>query len=143
MARTDARVAYGVFTHSPNPQVEREAKEKIFSQGYCVGEVASTIEECLTIRKYLESLNIPLRSIVVVTGEAHSRSAKLVWETYFPESKISIATIPIKSECDLENPMVFLRNEWAWLAINIIRHIVFSVVGVKRMERFKLRQPTV
>ncbi len=136
-----ATVVYGTFTGSPDPEVERRCKEFLFPDAVCVGAVKSTIEECLKIRDALQSLSIDSNRILVVTGACHSRTAKLVWETYFPGTKISVVAVPGHDEIDTESPMLFARNGWAWLAVNIARHIVFYLVGVKRMEKFDLSQP--
>ena len=136
-------LGYGIFTFSPDLELERKDKKDFFPQGFCAGEVASTIEECQKIREFYLSNHEEPKKIMVITGASHSRTAKLVWKTYFPNTEISVRSIPISFEIDEESPMVFMRNAWMWFGINFLRHIVFSIIGVKRMESFKLHQPVV
>lgn len=137
----EALAAYGAFTLSPDPKVEERIKRQIFPNGIFAGTVISTIEECQKIKAALPTGFGP-KKVVVVTGTCHSRTARLVWKTYFPNSQIFLVTIPAYEEIDPENPMKFLRSSWKWFGINVIRHFVFKIVGVTRMEKFKLYQPT-
>ncbi len=146
----DPPVYFGTYTDSKNPELERREKEKLLGESniHYVGNVLSTIEECMKIKKALpEEMAFPLQ-ILVVTDEAHSRRARIVWETFFPETRIAIFSVPIKEVVDKESPMWAYHWAWTTLAFQAGPSPYFwwlSLGGPAAMEKKKhtLHQPAV
>lgn len=103
-------VAFGAFTGSENPEVERNLKSRLI-RGKYVGTVMSTIEECLKVKENLPEFFNPA-TIVVVTDEAHSRRCRVVWRTFFPFSDIKIVSVEIQRTIDSESPMAAYGSPW-------------------------------
>lgn len=109
-------VYFGVFTESPKPEIEEIFKKGMVPRAICVGTVISTIEECLKIKEaFLSTAGSLPKNILVVTDQAHSRRAYLVWKTFFPESTIYMATIRLEKAVDKESPM--RSYHYAWTAL--------------------------
>jgi uncharacterized SAM-binding protein YcdF (DUF218 family) len=150
----NARVAYGVFAHSPNMEREKVAKlHALTSEGagneriIFLGPVSSTLTEAESAKRAFDAMGFQPRNIAIVTGAGHSRTCKWIWTTLFPHSSVGVEGFPLWEEVDPEDPMRLLRNGWTWLLSNIARHIVFRIVyfvarypGLKAL-RF-VRQPT-
>jgi uncharacterized SAM-binding protein YcdF (DUF218 family) len=109
----EARVMCGSFSSSPDYRIEEYWKRSMFKllQVTFVGRVINTIEECSSVRQMLPAGVIP-RSIVVCTDHAHSRRAKIVWKTFFPDSKVIILSDPIEQFVDKESPMASYHSLW-------------------------------
>ncbi len=140
-------LAYGVNTHTVDPNAEMKLRAKDFGSlpsgsTLCVGTVESTIEEAERIAAELRAKGYRPRSLVVVTGACHSRTARWVWKKVFPKTQVFVRSISLYEEVDPENPMVFLRNGWTWFGVNIARHLVFRLLGYRIARALKLRQPT-
>jgi hypothetical protein len=103
-------VAFGAFTGSENPELERTIKLTIFTGKY-IGQVMSTIEECWKVKQGLPEFFNPA-TIVVVTDEAHSRRCRIVWRTFFPNSDIKIVSVKLADTIDSESPMSAYGNPW-------------------------------
>jgi len=143
----DARVVFGSFAFNPDPAIEVNEKMLAIPDAIYAGSVASTIEEAEKIKTNLLFLPFTLqpRSIVVVTDDWHSRSAKFVWEKVWgnknPRPTITFSTFEWPEDPD--NPMIFQRKEYVWASANIARHLFLLMPGgFKRMKRLKIRQPT-
>ena len=105
-------VYFGFFDQEPNWQVEMNLKKKYFPYAQKIGKVLNTIGECQAFkRNYIKSPKVP-KNILVITDEAHSRRCKIVWKTFFPDSKIYIITVPIEDCVDPESPMETYHKLW-------------------------------
>ncbi|KND49440.1 MAG: hypothetical protein AB198_00630 [Parcubacteria bacterium C7867-003] len=136
-------VAFGAFTGSENPELERALKLKHFSGKY-VGTVMSTIEECLKVRANLP-IFVTVSNIVVVTDEAHSRRCRIVWKTFFPNAKVSILSVKITETVDPESPMEAYDKAWKVLFFQAVPTPLWwllSLFGQKCLGRLeKLHTP--
>ncbi len=139
-------LVYGVNTHTVDPVVEMRLRAEDFESiprdfTLCVGRVESTIEEAEHIATGLRAVSRFPRSLIVVTGACHSRTARWVWKKVFPKTRVFVRSIPIDEELDSNSPMVFLRNGWTWLGINVARHVVFRIIGYRVARLLPLHQP--
>lgn len=107
----EADVVFGGFTGNGEHTIEEEIKSKLFPDGVCVGKVLSTIMECLAFKARFPEA----KSIIFVTEEAHSRRAKIVWQTLWPEADIYIVPVPIAETVDSESPMKPYHKTWTAL----------------------------
>src|SRR3989344_6880786 len=108
-----AVVISGSFKHNPLANVEKYEKWKTLPHAIYAGPVESTIEEAERIRDDLMARGFKPRSIIIVTDDWHSRSAKLVWEKIWAEAKPrpAIAFSTFAWPEDPDNPMIFQRKE--------------------------------
>lgn len=149
-----SRVAYGIFKHSPAPELETRLKESRLCQGGVandkmirLGEVSSTLTEAETAKEVFGRLGLVPKNIAVVTGAAHSRSVYFIWRIVFPRTDIAIETFGLEKEIDSEDPMTLLRSGWLWFLSNVSRHLVFRTVyfltGMRGLRKLRwIRQPT-
>lgn len=109
-------LAFGAFTESSNPEIERIEKQRIFGEyRKYIGLVISTIEECLKVKEAIPVFFTP-RNILIVTDEAHSRRCRIVWKCFFPNSNIRIISVPIAETVDPRSPMKpYRQGKWAIL----------------------------
>ena len=143
----NSKVIYGAFAGSPNPEVERSWKGRVLpDSSIFIGNVLSTTEECRRTKEYTGSWTPKI--IVVITDQAHSRRCKLIWQTFFTESKIHIFSVPIREVVDTESPMKSYHSMgsilWhqAWpIIIQWPVAKIFGVWGLIKLEGF--HQPTV
>lgn len=142
-------VLFGVFSFFPScPTVEERIKARIFKNSVFIGEVGNTIEEAEKARNSFFSGQFNKHgSIVVVTDEWHSRSAKLVWERVwrhdFPRPNIRIIAVPSSETISADNPVIALRNQWVWAIENVLRHLFLVCVpgSISIMKKLNIHQP--
>ncbi|MEK7645213.1 MAG: hypothetical protein AAB391_02755 [Patescibacteria group bacterium] len=111
---------------------------------FSAGSMDNTVQEAQQIRAALDSRasvagirkGSPY-SILVVTGEMHSRSARLIWEHYFPEATVFICCIPHHFEYQPDHPVDMQRGPWKWAFANLARHFLLLTIGVERTGKFK------
>lgn len=138
-------VYFGSFTESIDPEVEVRDKN-VFTGSVYIGKVLTTIEECLAFRTITNERALPLKHVVVVTDEAHSRRCGLVWRTLLPGVKISIVSVPLKDAVDTESPMESYHGALSALFFQAAPYPFFwcfALGGEKSLVYFasKLHQP--
>lgn len=135
--------AFGSFTGSPDPEVERLGKATLPRSSY-LGPIVSTIEECLAFKKSLG--DIEPGTIIVVTDQAHSRRCRIVWKTFFPKSDIRICAVSLRSTVDHDSPMTSYRKAWTAMLLQAAPTPFFwylSLRGPEYMAKWatKIHQP--
>src|SRR3989338_592720 len=140
----DAKIFWGSFAHGPSHTIEISEKQGIFpaEQSFYIGNVTSTTDECLAIKRLIAQTNSDSSSIVIVAEECHSRRCRMVWKYFFKNSEICFHSIPAREAEDPENPMILQRNWRIWFVANIVGWVVFKTVGIPRMARWNFHQPT-
>jgi hypothetical protein len=155
----EAKVISGEFTGNSLPNMEFSMKKNILlpRDVYRAGRVISTIKETLAWRAVF-SKNFNPRSMIIVTDEMHSRSArrasnrvwngiwyKRLWKrvTRQPTVKIYVLTFPSSDNIDPQNPMEYLRSLDTWMSINILRELFLMLCpfGYTIMREFDFHQP--
>lgn len=130
----EATIVYVTF--DPTEVGEAEWKKQMAPDAVFAGKPLTSVgEACLT----KAVLPAEPRSIILVTGECHSRRAKLIWEKVFPKSKISVVTVPAEKEVDRESILLLLRRVGTCLAANIAGWLVLKFFGLGIAS--KARQP--
>jgi hypothetical protein len=139
-------IASGAFTHSKNPHTEEYYKLSRFwlEDYHYVGLVASTIEEALLTRKLLPDGKNDPREIIIITDEAHSRRARIVWQKFFPKANIYVVSVTLWEVVEKESPMTFYRKTWRILIVNMILTFFWKLMPVRMMEMIAhTHQPTI
>jgi hypothetical protein len=116
---------------------EVRIKKQIAPDAIFAGPAMDSIDEA-TLTKGLREKP---RSVIVVTGECHSRRAKLIWGKVFPETKISIVSISAEKEIDQENVLGLLRRVDVCLATNIAGYLFVRLLGIRFSKVLKIKQP--
>jgi len=128
-----ALIFFGAFTESPIPEIEMDYKLARIPHAHYVGTVISTIEECAKIQSSLPEGFTP-KTIVVVTDEAHSRRARIVWKTFFPNSKIYIVSMALEAGLDDDSPSWAYHAGWSALLFQAAPTPYFWYLGLRGLE---------
>ncbi len=98
-----------------------------------VDGITNSLEEATEIWKTIRQL--PHNRIVIVADWMHARSVRCIWGTLFPRN-IHIDVISERGSWSATpGPFFFLKSDWRWLAVNLLRHIMFLAFG-ERIARF-------
>jgi hypothetical protein len=117
----NAFVIGGTYFDNSKPDVERSEKERILGERFIwVGPVTSTTDEYMAIVKEAQKRNLGTDRIIVVDESYHSIRARIVWNYYLPEARLSFQLISGSDAADRENPMPLQRNSATWLLVNLI-----------------------
>ena len=91
--------------------------------------MANSLQEAEAIRRRLEAASIHPERILVVTGQIHSRRARLVWKRAYPSSTIMLKTVEYLNECQPDHPVLLQRSYWKLFTMNVVHHAVLQVRG--------------
>lgn len=148
-AHKEAIIISGAWSHSPNPEFEKNERKRIMGDRPVVhyGEALNTIDEAEKIRDFcLQRYGRVPSTIVLVTGQMHGRAVKLVWQKTFQQSQIAIRYVPWQYEIETNNVMLLARDKRSWLASQIGRQALISWVpfdlGYNFYKWARIRQPT-
>ena len=97
----------------------------------------NSVEEAENIKLRLQEINLFPSSILIVTGEMHSRSALYIWRKTFPNSKIHIVTIPLICEVQSDHPVLAQRSAWKWIISNILRQVALRVLPLDIVRKIQ------
>lgn len=157
--RQSPRIVTGEFAGNPLPQLEKSLKlDAIGGKLITAGQVISTIEEAEAWKALVYPSFIP-RTLVVVTDEMHSRSARRVsnrvWNGWWGKrlvkrllgielTSVLVVTFPTREAIDPESPMIALRSQRLWVRNNVARELflMFMPFGYTIMKRLNIHQPT-
>ena len=102
------------------------------------GDMNNSVEEALQIRSACDKEGSSPRRILIITGEMHSRSARLIWRWVFPEAEILVSCTSYRCEAQSDHPVRVQRSCWKWFAANVARQVLLRVLGLK-LARFHHR----
>lgn len=114
-----------------------------FSRVISADSMNNTVEEVKAIHAVVNhqpGLFVPKGgklTILVVTGQMHSRSALLIWKHYFPDAAIYVRTIDHRFEYQPDHPVDLQTGPWKWLFANLARHFLLLTIGPERTGRFR------
>jgi uncharacterized SAM-binding protein YcdF (DUF218 family) len=133
-----ARIAFSNATHCFAGCEARcsEMKAAIFEEEGIAPErileadpMANSLQEAEAIRRRLDHASIRPRRILVVTGQIHSRRARLVWSRTYPSAAIMLKTVEYLNECQPDHPVLLQRSYWKLFTMNVVHHAVLQVPG--------------
>lgn len=78
------------------------------------GDLKNSFGEGFQGRAKFRELGIHPRSILLVTGEMHSRDARYIWRKLNPEARVSVYTIPYQLEAERNHPVKAQQTHWGW-----------------------------
>ena len=122
----DVIIFFGAFTGSSNPESERENKHLFFPEAKYIGEVWSSIQECVTAREAIKKTKLDNKPIIIVTDEVHSRRCGLAWNILCPYRDIWIISVPLMDTIDKNSPMWLYH--YAWITY-FSRHFRLRYIG--------------
>ena len=91
--------------------------------------MANSLQEAEAIRRRLDQASVQPRRILVVTGQIHSRRARLVWRRTYPSSTVMLKTVEYLNECQPDHPVLLQRSYWKLFTMNVVHHAVLQVPG--------------
>ncbi len=101
--------------------------------------VDNTVDEALMIRNALKAKGLNPVTILLVSGEWHSRSARYVWEKVFPDCEILVTCIGHFEEVQENHPFDNQRSVFRWIIANVLRHLALRVLPLSVVRRINHR----
>ncbi len=151
-------VISGEFTGNPVPGLEKNLRVvEIGEKLIFAGRVLNTIGEAQAWKNTVQPSFFPY-TLVVVTDEMHSRSARRVsnrvWNGWWglrivkkllgmPLVRVLVTTFPTREAIDPQSPMTALRSQWLWVRTNVLREcfLMFVPFGFSIMKWLNIHQP--
>ena len=115
---------------------KRQILEKESIEFVSAAAMNNSVQEAEQIRK---ALDFEPRRILIVTGQMHARSARLIWGKIFPAADIVVRCIDYKSEWQKDHPVRVQRNAYVWAFANVARHILIRTFGLSFVARLHHR----
>ncbi len=107
---------------------------------YIVGPMAdNTVDEALKIRDALKAKGLNPVTILLVSGEWHSRSARYVWGKVFPDCEILVTCIGHFKEVQVNHPLDNQRSVFRWIMANVLRHLALRILPLSVVRRINHR----
>lgn len=96
---------------------KRQIIERMRPQNRIVrfGNLQNSFGEGFQGRAEFRKLGIHPRSILLVTGEIHSRDARYIWQKLNPQARVSVSTIPYQLEAEPNHPVKAQQTHWGWV----------------------------
>jgi hypothetical protein len=116
-------------------QADRQVGHKIFSRVIHADPMVSTVNEALNIGRALDALGIHPLTIIVVTGECHSRSALYIWKKVFPDAEVYLELIDFCYETQPDHPVHDQRSPWKWFVMNVLRQCALWVFPLRALAK--------
>jgi uncharacterized SAM-binding protein YcdF (DUF218 family) len=143
----EAHIVFGTSSHSFQGSAAFSTKEKkrLLEQlrvpeekFFYAGGITNTVEEACAIRRVLQEQKIQPKEILVVCDRLHSRSVRFVFESVFPEVRISLFFM---YEAAVQHDSIFpvLRSRWKWFLANVERQAALRIMGLDWVAKFKQR----
>ncbi|MEK7499930.1 MAG: ElyC/SanA/YdcF family protein, partial [Patescibacteria group bacterium] len=87
----------------------------------------NSIEEAQNIKHSLTDAGLDPKRILVISGEIHSRRARLIWKRLFPKSEVRVYCIHYRHECQADHPLKISRSYWQQLLVSIAHYTVLRL----------------
>jgi hypothetical protein len=116
-------------------QEQRRLSRPIFGSVIHAEPMINTVTEAFSVRRALEGRCITPKTILVVTGEGHSRSASLIWSKVFPHSRVYLDLVDFALETQPDHPVVDQRSPWKWFIMNILRQCALRVLPLRALAK--------
>ena len=101
----------------------------------------NTVVEAQNIKTALDEAGVNTSTILVVTSQAHSRSAYWIYSRLFPNAKIYLKIFPFEDEYQVDNPIPDQRYPWKWFIMNVLRQCALWVFGLDFVAKIKHSVP--
>jgi hypothetical protein len=133
-----ATLAFSNASHAfpGSERVEYFAK-KLYLLGIphiCAASCINSVQEAENIKA---ALPFSPKKILIVCGEVHSRSARIIWRQVFPDAEIRISCMPFAYEYQRDFPFFVERYAWIWFAASLAREVLLRTLGPERMRALK------
>lgn len=101
--------------------------------------IVNSVQEAWAVRKVIREKGIEVKSLLLITGQMHTPSARFIWKRVLPEVNIFILCIPWIYEVQKDHPVIVQRSAWKWLCMNIIRWLALLTVGPTAISKIHHR----
>ncbi len=91
----------------------------------CAKTCSNSIQEAEAVRAAVQQISP--RRILVICGEVHSRSARIIWREIFPEATILIRCVPYACEYQEDHPFWIERQAMRWFFASLVRQVLLSL----------------
>lgn len=140
----DARIAFSSCSY-PFPGAElvedrlrTEMCRKAGVEPIVAAPMVNTVDEAMNIREaMMKHKGLYPQSILIVTGELHSPSAKYIWQELFPKARILIRCISYKLEIQPDHLVLDQRTMGKWILSNIKREVALRVLPLSVIRKIQ------
>ncbi len=139
------RIAWASSTYFWPGCKEKEDEEKIKFLGAGISGlpiiasgITNSVSEAREIKAAVLNCGLNPKNIVIVLDWPHARSAKMIWEEIFPDSKIAIKNV--EGLWDSSHRAVLQKSKGRWLFVCVLRHLALIFLGVEWVSR--IQHPT-
>lgn len=137
------------YPFSGAEQIEHDLKHELI-QSLCCGRdvqivegvpMINTVVEAQNIKHALCDVGIAPATVLVVTSQAHSRSAYWIYTRLFPKAEIYLKIFPFENEYQEDRPIPDQRYPWKWFIMNVLRQCALWVFGLNFVAKIKRAVP--
>jgi len=97
----------------------------------------NSMDEAEMVQAVLQRSGICPQGIIIVTGELHSRSARLIYKRVFKGSEIFITCNSYKLEIQEDHLVKSQRAMWRWVISNILRELALRLLPWEVIRKMK------
>lgn len=106
------------------------------------GAMTNSLQEVRAILAALRAAEHPTpKTVLVVTGEIHSRRAAHIWRTALPRARVFVRCVDTRFECEPAHPMVIQRSPWLLFSVNVLHYALLALPGGAQLTE-RLRHPS-
>jgi len=96
-----------------------------------VENIYHTFDEVWKIYRAVMRRRANLKLVVVITGQTHSRTARLIYRALFPNATVLISAISAESEYQPDHPIFVQQTRSRWFYTALLRHAVARVLFMR------------
>ncbi len=91
--------------------------------------MVNSVIEAMNIRKVLQCEKIEPKNMLIITSQAHARSAYYIYSRLFPNTRVFLKLFRFENEYQADHLVFDQRTPWRWITMNIFRHSILFVFG--------------
>lgn len=132
----NATLAFGNWPYAfPNAEYDESRLKRDLTPSSFHGRVLevtlrNSVDEAERIRDASLKIGFNPKCILIITGELHSRSARLIWQKVFPNARILITCINYRLEFEKGHVIRVQQALWKWLIVTLGRHLLLRTFGL-------------
>jgi hypothetical protein len=142
----DAKVALSPCSYpfEGAAEVEIAFRKKIFLrhgiEPIIAEPMVNSIDEAEKIRDKLQSLAIKPKNILLLTGEMHSRAARIIWCKTFPDAYVFVrCETPCELEVQDDHPTPDQQRMGTWMRQSVKRYVAVRTLPLSLLRKIRHR----